>query len=268
MGYRLRILGTSLALLLPASAHEESVARLAELEALIATLPDQPLLLMRRADIAIEHGEWDAAERDLRTATRLDPALPELAASWARLHLGAGRPAEARVALTRVLEQRPDDAETLVLRGRASAQAGEVAAARLDYDRALALLATPPPELFLERARLPLAPDELLAGLDQGLATVGPVIGLLERAIAIELSIARYDAALARVAALTAAAESKAPWLRRRGDILATAGRPDEARAAYADALAELRRLPAWLQSSPESLRLATELVQLIPPST
>jgi predicted Zn-dependent protease len=266
MRHRLRVLGASFALVLPSYAHEESTARMAELDTLIAAMPDQPILRVRRADFHTEHGAWAAAEADLREATRLDHRLPELAPSLARFHFGTGRFGEARRQLDRALDAQPNNAELLVLRARATSRLGDPQTARFDYDRAIALISSPPPELFLERAALPLPADRLLTGIDEGLATVGPVIALLERALQLELELGRFDAALARIDAMTASMENKAPWIRRRGDILLAAGREEEARDAYAAALAELHRLPAWLQASPDSLRLAAELTPLIPP--
>jgi predicted negative regulator of RcsB-dependent stress response len=64
--------------------------------------------------------------------------------------------------------------------------------------------------------------------------------------LAIELDEKRgnVDGALARVAAVEAHANRKEAWMARRGDILAEAGRLEEAKAAYRDALETISALP------------------------
>ena len=64
-------------------------------------------------------------------------------------------------------------------------------------------------------------------------------------AVELEVDAKRYDQALARVNRLAARAAGKAPWLARRGAILARAGRTNEARTAYVSALEGIESLPA-----------------------
>jgi tetratricopeptide (TPR) repeat protein len=174
--------------------------------------------------------------------------------------------AEATAALRQydlAVARAPRDAEALILRARTRAQLGDSSGAHGDYSTALRLLAAPSPDLYLARAALPIAPQLALKGLNEGLARLGPAAPLLERALALELSLGRTDAALARLDALAATAERKETFLQRRGDILAAAGRTAEARASYAAALAAIAALPAWLRESPETAHLATELARL-----
>jgi len=62
---------------------------------------------------------------------------------------------------------------------------------------------------------------------------------------------------------LTSASERRERWLRRRGDILVSAGCHAEARAAYVEAQAAIAALPAWLVTSPDTVRLSIELTRL-----
>ena len=52
-----------------------------------------------------------------------------------------------------------------------------------------------------------------------------------------------------------------------RSDLLASAGRGAEARAAYRSAQAAIAALPAWLVNSPDTARLSTELTRLATPT-
>jgi predicted Zn-dependent protease len=272
MRFRHGLLLTGMTLITARSveAHPESVVERAALDALIAEVPDNADLYLRRAAHREEHREWAAAEADLRRAAQLAPDSPRVQLALARVYLGSDRPREARAPLDAVLARAPRDAEAFVLRARMHSRLGEIAAAHTDYSTAIELLAEPSPGLFLERAALPIESTVAIRGLDEGLARLGPAGPLLERALALELRIGRIDSALARLDALAANAERKEAWLKRRGDILAVAGRAAEAREAYAAALAAVRALPTWLQEAPDAKRLATELVRLaasVPPS-
>jgi tetratricopeptide (TPR) repeat protein len=249
-------------------AHPESTVERAALDALIAEVPDNADLLVRRAAQRGEHREWAAAEADLQRAAQLAPDSPRVKLGLARVYLASERPQEARAQLDAALARAPRDPEALVLRARARSRLGEIAGAHTDYGMAIELLAEPSPGLFLERAALPIETTLAIRGLDEGLARLGPAVLLLERALALELRIGRTDAALARIDALAVHSERKEPWLRRRGDILALVGRASEARVAYAAALAAIRSLPAGLRDTPEAMRLAAELTRLAAPTS
>src|SRR5262249_8003603 len=103
------------------------------------------------------------------------------------------------------------------------------------------------PDHYLERARLELARNDAagaLAGIDTGIAKMGPVPVLEDLAIAIELTQGRIDAALARLDRMAAVSQRKETWLARRGEIVAKSGRKDDARSASKAALVATDRLP------------------------
>ena len=160
----------------------------------------------------------------------------------------AGRAREAKSALDRFLRAEPVHAEALTTRARVLVRLGLRAEAAQDFTRALAL--APEPELFVERAAAIAAGGaphtrEALGGLDEAVARYGPLVTLQLPAIELELREGRYDAALARLETIAAQTARQESWLARRGDILLRAGRAEEARAAYAAALAALESLPA-----------------------
>jgi predicted Zn-dependent protease len=264
MRFRHGLLITGMALLGPRSeAHPEDSAERARVNALIAAEPDNADLYLRRAAQSAEHGEWSAAEPDLQRARELAPASERVRVTTGRIYLAADRLREAGEQLDAALALAPRNAEALVLQARVRSRLGQIAAAHADYSRAIDLLAEPSPGLFLERAALPISSLAALRGIDEGIARLGPAAPLLERALALELRLGRTEAALARLDALAAGAERKEVFLKRRGDILAVAGRAVEARAAYASALAAIAALPAWLRESPEVAQLGRELTRL-----
>ena len=244
------------------SAHPEIEAALLRLNARIAATPQDPSLYLERGELYSRHDDWVAAEANYLIAVEFAPHLPGLARARGALALAAREPAEARLHLNAALALEPADAASLVLRARAHAALDDRAAAVADYDAALALLAAPAPDLFLERAALLEAPAAI-ESLEHAIAQIGPAIALQLRTLALEQSLGRIDAAAARLERIAAQSERQETWHKQRGDLLRQAGRHREARAAYSAALAALAAQPVWLRESPESRQLASELARL-----
>lgn len=252
----------SVAALATAAPHGDLHEQIARVSAQIRADPRQPSLLMLRAELEREHGEHDAALADLASAEALDPALAGLDLSRGRVLLGAGRDAAAELALDRCLAKEPDLADALLLRARARQHQGRSAAAVEDYDRALSLLREPRPEDFLARADAVLAigparATQALAGIDQGLARLGPAVALVLRAIELEVQLGRTDAALARLDGLIRSAPRAEAWIARRADILTSAKRTEEARAAWREVLGRIDALPERIRTARNALELA-----------
>ena len=245
------------------SAHPDIEEALTRLSARLAASPRDAALYLERGELYAQHEDWPSAEANYLRAAELDPRLPRLALARGALALATGHPDEACTWLEHALAAAPADPAALVLRARARAKLGDRSAAVADYSAAFRVLASPAPELFLERAALFASPADALRSLDEGIARLGPVMSLHLRALDLEVSLSRLAAALARLDGLAAASERPELWLKRRGDILTAAGRTSDARAAYAAALAALATRPAWLAESPETVRLSTELARL-----
>ncbi|MDP3070055.1 MAG: tetratricopeptide repeat protein [Opitutaceae bacterium] len=241
------------------AAHPEIEEALTRLNAAIAAQPANAELYLQRGELYSRHEDWVSAEANFLLAAELSPRLPRLAQARGALELSAGRPQDAVALLDTALALDPTDAAALVLRARAHRALKAHAAALADLDTAIAQLAQPPPELFIERAAL-LPPAEAIRGLDEGIARLGPVVTLHLRAVALEESLGRVDAAAARFLHLAATSERPEGWHKRRGDLLARAGRKADARTAYAAALAAIAALPPWLRTSPDTARLTAEL--------
>jgi tetratricopeptide (TPR) repeat protein len=247
----------------PLCAHPEIDEALARLNPLIAASPNDADLYLERGELYVRHDDLVSAEANYLRAAELAPKHPALPRLLGSLEFAQGKLAEARKHFDAALERNPFDAESLVLRARTLSALNARGAAIADYDRALKLIENPPPEIFLERASLHAAPKDALRSLEDGLERLGPVISLEVRALALEESLGLVDAALKRVDILTQQTERREVWLKRRGDILAHAGRAREAEVAYTAARSALDALPDWLRDSPDTRRLASELTQL-----
>ena len=243
-------------------AHPEIEDGLARLNAQIAATPNDADLYVDRGELYARHEDWLSAEANYLRAAEFAPSHPRLPLVRGALELATGHPVEARRMLGTALGLDPKNAEALVLRARAERAVNDRASAVADLNAALALIPAPPPELYLERAALLDAP-EAIHSLDEGLAKIGPAITLHLRALALEESLGRVDAAVARIDRIVEPLERKEAWLKRRGDLLRRAGRTDDARAAYRSALAAIGTLPEWLRTSPDTQKLVTELTEL-----
>ena len=129
-----------------------------------------------------------------------------------------------------------------------------------DFSRAIELSSEPQPELFLERAELLTTAGRVtdaLSGLDEGIKKLGAAVVLQTRALDLELAQTNYAGALVRVGKIVETSPRKESWLVRRGEILLQAGRGEESRKAFADALSAMDALPARLQSSAAMIELS-----------
>jgi tetratricopeptide (TPR) repeat protein len=244
-------------------AHPEMESALERLNARIATAPTSAELYLERGELYAQHQEWIPAEANYLCAAELAPALPRLERALGLLSFATGDFRAAREHFERALAADPRDAESLIFRARIRARTNDRTAALADFDAALAVIASPRPELLLERASLCATVADAIRGLDAAIARIGPIHTLQLRALELETTAGLTDAALARLAAITHGSERKESWLKRRGDLLLATGRIAEAREAYAAALAAIQALPDWLRESPDVTRLMAELTRL-----
>jgi tetratricopeptide (TPR) repeat protein len=236
-----------------------------QIAAVTGRLQQQPTaeLFLKRGELHRAHAEHEAALADFDRAEQLKPALDAARLCRGLCLLQAGKPAEAREALNEFLIRRPEHAEGHAARARAQVRLKQFMEAAADFDRAIALTDEPKPDYFVERARALVEAsdfDRAIRGLDAGLKQLGALPTFESLAMEIELKVQRYDAALARVDRLIARSARKETWLERRGEILAQAGRPEEARHAFADALATLERLPDRIRNNAATKELAARL--------
>jgi predicted Zn-dependent protease len=230
--------------LCPFTAHGDLDEKIQEVTRRIAGEPANAELYLQRGELHRLHADGAAATADYARALELNPGLEAVELARGRLSLESGDAAAARAALDRFLVRKPGHADAVALRARALARLGEAGAAA-EFTRAIALAVEPGPDLYLERAAaLQDRPAEALAGLEDGLRSLGPVPALVLAAVDLDRRAKRFDAALGRGAAVEAASPRRETWLVLRGEILAEAGRPAEARAAFAAALAALEALP------------------------
>ena len=229
--------------------------------------------LLARAEIERADGRWAEAAADLDRAALLIPNSGRLALCRAALAGDQGRSAE----VLRVLDACPDtalatDPRVPWMRAEALRRLGRLDEAAAAMDAALAREQAATADHFLARSQVAESrPGEGAAGairvLEAGLERWPRAWNLASRLVDLEAQAGRYDAALARLDAVIAVAARPERLLAQRGDQLARAGRPWEAREAWTVALAGLESRGAKDAASRElESRLRTSLSE--PPAT
>jgi predicted Zn-dependent protease len=237
-----------------ALAHEGLHEQIRAVTAKIKRDPKNASLYLHRGELYRLHREWTRAAADYDRAARLQPDLKIVDLARGKMLFESGRFQHAKFVLGRFLSQQPDHYEGLITRARVLAKIGLRSEAIEDFTQALAKSAVPDPDLYIERAHVTAGDekriDQALNGLDEGIKRLGPVVTLQLTAIDLELRRQNYDAALARLDAVTSQSERKETWLVRRGEILKLAGRDEEARAAFNAALVAIESLPPQRRQS------------------
>ncbi len=224
-------------------------------------------LYVKRGDLYRLDEDYTAALADFKRAEELDPKLDTIYLGRGRSLFEAGRPGEALPALDRLLEMKPDHPDGRILRARVHAALSDSASALRDYDHVVATVPSPSPDCFLERSTALTKldrPQDAVRGLDEGISRLGNLQALQLAALEIELALKQSDAALVRVDQAMAPLQRKEQWLTRRGEILQTAGRSDDAKAAYTAALAAIQALPLNPRNAKPTRELESRLQTLL----
>lgn len=245
-----------------ARAHGSHDERLASIERRIASDPAQAESYLQRSVLYREHGDFNEALSDLGRAEQLAPGDARTLLLRGRLFLAWGRPADALPPLEQLVAREPRQPEAQLALARALAREGRPLEAARHYDRAIEHAPVLTPTHYLERAQALAAAgqehlDAAVAGLDAGVEQLGPAAALTSYAIELELRRGRADAALARLDR-TAPHLRGAIWWARRGEILERAGRSEEARTDYVEALLEIEALPPHKRETPAWVRQET----------
>ncbi|MBI4578671.1 MAG: tetratricopeptide repeat protein, partial [Planctomycetes bacterium] len=225
--------------------------------------PRRAELYLQRGEMYREHGDWDGAMADFERAARLDPDLAGLDLARGRTLLDAGWVQFAELVLTSYVGGYPTDARGHDLLGEALERRARFLPAAAEFAKAIETDPQPTPERYIAQARALAAAGEehvpeALAALDAGIRRLGkPIVSVQVVAIDLELRRRNYDAALARVQTLADQSARKEQWHFRRGDVLRRAGRADEAREAYRQALAAIDKLSPARRQTPSVRELA-----------
>lgn len=244
-----------------AGAHADLLPQIEDVTRQIEKDPRNVDLYVRRGELYRTHADWNAALADFDTILALDPGNQWVDLAKGRLMADASWLLTAKAYLDRFIAVQPKHAEALTSRARVLTRLNLHLGAADDYDAAIRLSPEAIPELFIERAQTLASngPDFLnraIEGLDEGIKRLGPLVTLQLSVVDLELKRKNYTAALERIDRIAERSPRKETWLARRGEILEQAGRPEEARTAYQNALAALASLPLVRRNVPAMAQL------------
>lgn len=106
---------------------------------LLVRSPGNADVLLGRGQVYARMDRWPEAEADLLAATAASPDYADAWSALGNIYLWSDRPRQAIAPFDRWIDLRPTDPAPRIARGRAYRAMGEYAAARADFDSALAL---------------------------------------------------------------------------------------------------------------------------------
>lgn len=244
----------------------------------IAKDPKNSELYLKRGELHRAHQEWDDAQADYDHALALNSGLTVIDFTRGRMFLEANWPHSAKICLDRFLRKHTNHVEGFTARARSLVKLEKPLDAARDFTTAIQFAPTGRPELYIERSQALVSAgdkhyEEALRGLDEGIGRLGPLVTIQLHAIDLELKRKQFDAALNRLEKIASQSPRKETWLARRGEILQQAGRREEARAAYEQALKALDSLPSARRNVPamteleRRIKAAIDATRATPPS-
>lgn len=245
--------------------HDELLADRAEIDRDLRVSQRPADLWLRRSAIQTELGDWNGALLDLQRAARAGADGFDVALGEAAVHLAAGDQAKAEASATRAILRDPDDRDARVIRARARVSLGLYREASDDFGRAIALSPVRPLDLVFARAAAladapDLGPRAALDSLEEEMARRGQLPSLVLLVVEYERQLHLHHSALARLRALRAQGWSPVRCGLLSGDIQQDAGRTDDARASWHEALASLESRPTRRRTTRAALRVGADL--------
>jgi tetratricopeptide (TPR) repeat protein len=223
-----------------AAAHPGPEEQHRTLDEALRSSPEDPALHLQRGRLHAKSKDWDAA-LDAYARAAAHGADPEAVALLeGAAFLNAGWPRMAMRRFDAVLALDPARFDAHIGRGRALMQLGRPQEAAGAFQAGVRGMSKPTPVHVLEWRSALVASDrkgEALSALDEGMRRTGPIPSLELAAVDIALELGRHDDALRRLERVLARNPDQPEWVARRGEVLAQAGRTDEARASYQRAL-------------------------------
>jgi len=241
------------ALLMPLAlpAHPDPSHTLGQLEEHLAEKPDDQELLRQKADLLISTHHPELARPVVDRLLALDAARPENLLLDARI-CRAGKDPATHAKAVDLAKAHPGFAPGWIFLAWVEDERGHREEAVAAMRKALDLSDRPSPSDVLTCATwMEESGDKpgAIAVLDQGLAKLGVLTGLHQKAIDIEIPMGRHDSALRRVDALSARFRPSVAYSLQRAGILESAGRFKEAAESCDSALALLEIMPASRKS-------------------
>jgi len=230
--------------------------RVQELSHKIEHAPNDPSLYLRRGRAQQDAALWLEAIKDYQQAYALDNNAHE-ALYWlgyAYFHSGNLDPALSYA--HRYLAAAPVSPLGHALLARIYAKKSMAMKSLKHFDNAISLDTTPPPDLYLERAKmlalhLPSEQKLIAQGLSSGIERHGNLVVFVKMLIELHEQQRNYMTALSWVDQLPKALSSSPNWLIRKAELYHANGQLDQAKTTYQHTLKALSAMPQHKQNLP-----------------
>ena len=244
-----------------ALAHGDAHELIISVSGLIAESPSDAKLILRRAELNLEHGDLTAAETDFLQAHKLQPKLAVVNLGLARIRTAQGRPKEAIKLLNTFLSLTPSHASGRVLRAELLEKNGEWKKAELDL-RAAAAASSEPQYATLHAQLLERHGQamEAVRCLDQACQRSGRIPVLEQLALDIQERAGNTEGALKRLNHLVSSEPRPDIWLIRKARLLEKSGKAEEAKATWDQAATAHEKIPPHKRETKSNLALAREI--------
>ncbi|QQR89320.1 MAG: tetratricopeptide repeat protein [Myxococcales bacterium] len=232
----------------------------------IANDPGNAKLYLDRGELHASHGDFQSAYADYQLAKTLAPKLSEVDLYVGMLFAKKEEWQRAETNLSRFIKKQPKHAKARIERAAVYFKLNKTPQAVDDLSSAI-VLGVASPKLYVQRAEWvaslgPQSFDRALAGIDDGLKALGPVVSLMRFAIDLERKRGNYKKALERVQSLPQKMRTSPHGLVLKGDLLLESQKRQDAIMAYQSALAALEALPAARKRAPAMAELRAELLR------
>jgi tetratricopeptide (TPR) repeat protein len=250
-----------------ALAHGDVHERIHDLDDAIAHHPNDAALFIKRGQLFLDEGHADEARDDFSKARKLAPQRIEALYHLAQAQLMLKQPDAALDSAREFLRQATNDAARargLVLTGDILSASGKSLAAAEAYLSAIKLSKEIKPDHVLYAAdafHTAGKTNQAIEVLNDGIARLGPLHALNDRALEVEMEQERYEPALRRVDRMLAARQRVPFLLYKKGLILKKLSRDGESRQTFAAALKEIDGLSRSRKQTPAFENLRTSLL-------
>lgn len=244
-------------------AHGDLHDQIESLTAQIHSTPDNSELWFRRGLLHEQHGDHQLALTDFDRAETLNPAVPGLAFARARAQFGSKKFPAALSSLDAVPREARNQPDWFLWKARTLQHLDRSNEAVAAFTQAISRMNRVSPDVLLERAECQLIAGQwrsAVAGLNEGIELVGPVLTLHVKALAIERDHDEWTAALNRLDTILTIVPGSPDFLFQKGDVLNDLGRQKEALDCFRLALKELETLPDARRRTPNHIQLTDEL--------
>ncbi len=248
-------------------AHSGDHSSINELNALLATTPDAPSLLLIRGATFTRMGQWDKAEQDFLRAKQIDKHI-NIDFELAQLYFQRNLFTYSLLHVNRYININPEYAPAYLLKARSAQASGQTGIAQQSWVDYLTIAPDAHPGDYLAAARLhastgSIGVEKALELLDQGIKRIGLTAQLQGYAMQLELDRDQPTLAYRRWRSLEDQLGATPKYKITLAQLLVLTDRLSEARLTLEDAKTQLlkqRKTPARKTLELKLMRIEEQL--------